>query len=141
MSMFNTIKGLQLQARKEKNIVLSSLYSCLISDAVKVATTKEKRDPTDEEIVALVKKFKVSSEEMMRVCTDYDCQVNIEIEIEALNSLLPTQLNEDELTKIISGFISTSDKVNMGAVMAYLKASFNGQYDGALASKIAKTLL
>ena len=54
------------------------------------------------------------------------------------------QLTEAELTSVISGIVATLPEVNqkqMGAVMKSLKASYEGQYDGQLASKLIKQAL
>ena len=54
---------------------------------------------------------------------------------------LPQQLSEVDLSKIIHDlFVITSvderDNKITGKIMAYLKAYYNGQFDGSMASKI-----
>ena len=59
-------------------------------------------------------------------------------EIAILNAYLPTQLSEDKLRTIIDEFRVENPDANVGAVMSYLKANYEGLYDGKLASTLAK---
>lgn len=59
-------------------------------------------------------------------------------EIKVIEEFLPQQLNEAELEKIITQIKSSDPSANMGSVMKNLKENYSGQYDGALASQIAK---
>ena len=61
-----------------------------------------------------------------------------ELELAILESYLPSQFSEDELRKIVSDYVSTTEGANMGSVMGYLKQHFGGQYDGKMASTVAK---
>ena len=65
----------------------------------------------------------------------------IKSEIAVLEGYLPTQLSEAELEKIINDLKAADAGLNMGGAMKALKASYAGQYDGKLASQIAKKLL
>ena len=67
-----------------------------------------------------------------------------ENELEILNGYLPKQLTEEELKEKISNIINDngfSGGKDMGKVMGLLKESFDGQYDGKMASQLVKTLL
>ena len=62
-------------------------------------------------------------------------------EIKIIEEFLPKQLSEDEVIKIIEGFISEnniSDISGMGLLMSEIKKKYSGQLDLGLASKIIK---
>ena len=63
---------------------------------------------------------------------------------EILESLLPKQLSEEELEKVIVEIVAAlPDKSprQMGAVMAELKKKYDGQFDGKTASGLVKKAL
>ena len=60
-------------------------------------------------------------------------------EIDILNAYLPQQLSEDKLRTIIDEFRLENPGANVGAIMGYLKANYEGLYDGKMASTLAKT--
>ena len=69
-------------------------------------------------------------------------QINdINEEIALINSFLPQQLSEQELEQIIGDLKSADEGLNMGGAMKALKENYAGQYDGKLASSIAKKVL
>lgn len=59
-------------------------------------------------------------------------------EIEILTSYLPKQLSEAELQKVIADFRASNPDANVGAVMGFLKANYEGLYDGKAASQLAR---
>lgn len=59
-------------------------------------------------------------------------------EIKVIEEFLPTQLSAGDLEKIITDIKSENPAANMGIAMKNLKEKYSGQYDGALASQIAK---
>lgn len=61
-------------------------------------------------------------------------------EIAILERFLPQQLSEEKLEKVIEQVLSDGAD-NLGAVMGALNKDFKGQFDGKLASTIAKRLL
>jgi len=145
MSMFENVKALQLKARKEKSVIGIALYSCIIGDAVKVATLKEKRDPTDEEMLQVIKKLKVGIEQTISYLQDHGqagADMKYEIELELLTDLLPKQMSEAEIRCVLVNLRAQTDKpFGMGEMMAHLKSTYPGQYDGSVASKVARNLL
>ena len=59
MSMLEQIKGAMFSARKARtDKVLSDLLTTLYSEAAMVGKTKRNGESTDEEVLAVVKKFK-----------------------------------------------------------------------------------
>ena len=65
----------------------------------------------------------------------------LKVEISILESFLPKQLSADEVEKILGDLKSATPGINMGAAMKLLKEKYSGQYDGKLASEIARRVL
>ena len=146
MSLLNQIKDAQLQARKERDEIKSSLFTTLYSEASMKGKNDGNRDSTDEEVIAVIKKFLNGVNETLEALKfSSDGRVKVAVlEKEILESLLPKQLSEDELRIAISALIAGLEERNpkaMGKIMAGLKAQFAGLYDGAVASKLIKEML
>ena len=134
-----------IQARRDRDQLTVNLLSTLISDISMVGKNDGNRDSTDEEAVRIIKKFLKSMEEMIHDTIDLEKIANIETEKKILNSYLPKQMTEEEITDCIKCFVAakeaTNDKTNLGEIMKALKEQFAGQYDGKTASRIARELL
>jgi len=135
MSTLTEIKTDLDHARKQKNQTLLTLLVTLYSEAVMVGKTKRNGDPTEEEVISVVKKFKLGVEEIAKI---KGINEELQNEIDLYNHYLPVMLTKDELTKIISDI---RPRDNLGQIMKYLKDNYAGIYDGKDASEIAKTLL
>lgn len=65
-------------------------------------------------------------------------------EREILEQYRPAQLNEQQLQHILHDMVQALQErtpKQMGVIMKRLKETYEGQYDGALASKLIKELL
>lgn len=133
MSLMLKIKEKQVEARKAGSAE-ASLYTTLLGEAAMVGKNAG-RDTTDDEVVAVVKKFIKNVDETIKALTDrnQDAQQFIS-ERAILEQFLPAQLSDSALREIAGGFDS------MPAFMKHLKENFAGQYDGKLASTVAKTV-
>lgn len=136
MTLIEQIKKDQLTARKNRDAVATSLLTVLMSEALMVAKNDGREAPTDEEVVASVRKFLKGNAEVQLHAKDEALDI-AKREAELLNGYLPKQLTEVEL----GGIITSLNEPNMGKIMAHLKANYTGQYDGALASKVVKKVL
>lgn len=90
----------------------------------------------DDKITSLLKKM---VENLKQIPSDTSA-----IEIELIERYLPKQLSEDELSNIITSYMSTNDIStikDMGKIMGFLKTNHSGQYDGNVANKIIKNLI
>lgn len=65
----------------------------------------------------------------------------LKIEMSVLESFLPAQMSAEAIEKILVDLKSKNTGLNMGAAMKLLKDTYSGQYDGKLASEIAKKVL
>lgn len=133
MSLIEKIKQDQVAARINRNSLAANLLTTLIGEAEMVGKNAGNRASTDAEVVAVIKKFIKNAEETLDALVKarrYDEVVAQEIHI--LKQYLPQQLGEYELKAIAVG------RANMPDFMKYLKENYAGQYDGKLASTVAR---
>lgn len=62
-------------------------------------------------------------------------------EISIIEAYLPKQLSSVELERIISDLKLENPALNLGVAMKALKDNYNGQYDGKIASQVARKIL
>lgn len=149
MTLIETIKKAQIQARKEKNEVSASTLTTLIGEAEMIGKNDGNRQSTDAEVTAVIKKFIKNIDETAAVLEkaaqpDVARLEKLAQEKVILTAFMPKQLSELELRDIVGSILLTFEDKNpklMGKVLGILKEKYAGQYDGALASKIAKEML
>lgn len=149
MTILENIKKDQITARKNKDEVASNLLTTLIGEADMIGKNNGNRATTDAEVMALVKKFIKNIDETILILNKDDSKNETKIaalnkEKSILNIYLPTQLSQEQLTlkmkEIIANQNLTGPK-SVGQLMKELKVNYDGQFDGTVASKIAKQLL
>ena len=134
MTLIAQIKEKQINARKSGNKE-ASLLTTLLGEASAVGKNAGNRETTDAEVVAVVKKFIKNIDETISALSSRNQDPSAFVaEKKVLEEFLPKQLSEDELKKI------AASRSGMPDFMKYLKEQFNGQYDGKLASSVAKTV-
>lgn len=144
MSLIEQIKTDSIAARKNPAEKLkASLLVTLHSEIVNVGKNKGNRLTTDEEAVAIIKKFASGCKEVIDALVGQnDERYNQAVqELAWLDGYLPKQLTEAELLDVINQILTSQPSANMGSVMKQLKADLPGRYDGALASKLIKSKL
>ncbi len=151
--LIDRIKADQLAARKARDSVAAGLLTTLIGEATSVseeefrtaaeAARTDGGEPaavtvpiTDEKVSATIVKFLKNARANRELMKAPDAK--IEREIALLSAYLPQQMTEAELRAAIDGFRRDNPGANVGAVMAFLKASHAGLYDGRMASQLAK---
>lgn len=130
MELLNKIKEDFMIAYKAKDMDRKNYLGFLKSEV-----TKESKTPDDAYIVG---KFKA----MVKNGAETD-SLN-ELELSVLNGYIPNQMSKDELTVVIAEFMAIDKlegKQNMGKIMKYLKEFHAGEYDGRMASELARELL
>ena len=147
MSILEKIKADSLAARKAKDAVSATLLTTLYSEAA-MKGKNANRETTDEEAIAVIKKFLKGVEETITHLKvsggNAGVLLNAEQERSILESYLPVQLTELDLQKIVGTMAQTLDDRSpkqMGVLMKKLKEQYEGQYDGAIASKVIKAIL
>ena len=133
------IKQDQLVARKNRDQIESTLLTTLIGEAEMVGKNNGNRDPFDEEVISVVKKFLKGVNETIDILSRSGHDVSqFEKEREILDSYLPTQLTKEKLivmldSAVVDGTL-VEDKSFKGAAMKWLKEHYSGQYDGPVAA-------
>mgnify|MGYP000042907762 CR=1 FL=1 len=143
--LLEKLQAASLDARKAQNTIAASLLTTLYSEAARVGKDQGNRVSTDEEVVAVVKKFSKNIDETLAALPEADARVAVlRIEKELLAAYLPQQLDEAGLSALVAelvGALADKSPKQMGVVMAGLKARAGGQYDGAMASRLVKAAL
>jgi len=147
MTLLAQIKSKQLQLRKERKSDLAASLSTFIGEAERIGKDDGNRETTEAETVAVLKKFIKNIDETIRVAGDYRDADRVEAAWEEktlLEQFLPTQLDGTKLQFVVAAAIQTtgaSTIKDMGKIMAELKSRYEGQFDGAEASKLIKAIL
>jgi len=141
MSLLNLMRADLLNVRKNRDETRIGVLTAQVDAVAMVGKNKGNRETTDEEAVNVVKKFLDTAREneaLLAARGDSDALAKTRVEIEVLECYMPSQMTEEELVSVIKEFIQTNPGSKIGDVMAYLKTSFSGRYDGKLASAITK---
>jgi len=142
MSLYQKLCSDLITARVNGASITKSVLSCVIADAVKLACVKVKRDPTDDECISVIKKAKVGQESILALGAKVSQRASeaATAEIEILDNYLPTILSEDALRAEIKEYCDSASR-RLVDVMGYLKRVFPNQYDGKLATTIAREFI
>ncbi len=133
MSLLNKIKEQQLNSRKNGEKEAAMLLTTLLGEASSVGKNAGNRETTDAETVAVIKKFIKNIDETISALSQHNQDFSkFSNEKQILEAFLPKQLSEYELNNI------AKTQKSMPEFMKYLKENFSGQYDGKLASSVAK---
>lgn len=143
MSMLNEIRKDQLHSRKMHDGIRSRLLTTLLSEASNVGLNDGKRESTNEEVVAMIKKFLKGNKETIEALTDKNQPIDEQVaEKIILEGYLPTQLTEQQIEALVRcSFDGEPSMKMMGPIMKSLKEGYEGQYDGKLASEVVKRVL
>ena len=150
MSLRNQIEEKLNQALKEKD---KNTYPTLrlivsaIKDAEIANRSKEKKDVSDSDITAILKKMikqRNESCELYKKAGRTELLDNEKKEIDVINAFLPKQLNEEETKKICEEAIKSAGATSMkdmGKVMGVLKSKYADTLDFSKVSSVIKGLL
>lgn len=135
--LYSRIKQDQQSYRKAKDHALAGILGCVLGDAVNLATKSEKRDPTDEECLKIIRKTVAGLDEVLQ----YSNTIVDANQRACLVKYLPQQITGQDLyNEIYSYCMADGDNVRLKDIMTYLARTFPGCYDGKEASEIAKVL-
>ena len=145
MTLIEQIRADQIAARKQRLTEKAGQLTTLLAEAERVGLDDGKRESTDAEVIAVVKKFIKNLEDTMGVLADGDSSVRVKLEEERdlYNEYLPAQLDEAQLKAVIDDIIGDQEKSMklMGSTMKTLKERHGGEFDGKLASTLVKQAL
>lgn len=141
--LIDRIKDDQLQARKDRDKVIASLLTTLLGEAQMIGKNDGNRDSTDNEVIAVIKKFVKNLKELLKVTESDSKEEQLALyEIDVLEEYLPTQLSKNEIIlEVTTIILELMEDPNMGQVMKAMKEKFNGNYDGRVVSEVVKELL
>lgn len=144
-TLYQQIKTEQLEARKAKITLTSSLLTTLLGEiqSSTIGTTASSSgdfNPSDSEVLKVINKFIKNAKETLKLKPD---NVTVSLELKLLENYLPKQLTDDELKQIISDIVSkfhenVQPNGRIGLVMKELKVNYENRYD---ASKVKDIIL
>jgi len=138
--LLQQIKADQVRARKLKDKASTSILTTLYSEAANVGLNDGKRESTDAEVIAVVKKFVKGIDDTLKIRASEE----LSFERKIILTYLPKQMTLGELgiaVRQIMADAGLSSMKDMGKVMAALKAEYGGEYDGKMASNVVKAEL
>ena len=143
--LIETLHKDMITARQGNDHVAKNLLVTLYSEALMVGKNKRNGNPTDEEVIATIKKFASNVEETIKTLREiHRDTVKQQQELHILHGYLPQQLDHATLDAVVHTIIhemKLEGPKSMGTVMAELKKNYSGRYDGKMASEIVKTIL
>ena len=150
MSLKDQIEEKLNQALKEKDKKTYPALRLIVSaikDAEIANRTKEKKDISDSDITAILKKMikqRNESCEVYKKAGRNELLANETREIEVINAFLPKQLNDEETKKICEEAVKSLSAVSMkdmGKVMGVLKSKHADTLDFSKVSSLLKQFL
>lgn len=141
MSLLETIKKDQFEARKAKEALKASLLTTLYSEAA-MKGKNAGRETTDEETTQVIQKFLKGVNETIGYLEkgggdNAEALATVKAEKSILENYLPEMTNEAELCVEIA-FLKATGATSIGAIMKGLKDKFGARLDSKLASQLAK---
>lgn len=133
--LIDEIKKLNMQAMKERNAHKKDAYSNIISKYQLLVTAN--KNPNDEDVLKIIQKINKELHEeleMYQKANKEEFVSKLNIQIEAIEALLPKLMSEEEIRKEIT---SLEDK-SIKSVMKHFKDNFTDKVDMSLVSKISK---
>lgn len=119
---------------KDKASLLATLISEAKTDALKV----EKRDPTDDEMLAKIRKFIKNNDEALKV-VEGDAADKLKAENDLLGQWLPQMMDADAVKALVAQIVADNPGANMGQIMGQLKG--RPDVDMKIASGLVKDAL
>jgi hypothetical protein len=142
MNLLQRIRDDQLDARKSKATAKARVLTLLISDAERIGKDDGNRQPTDMEVVAVIKKHLNGVKECLTLQLQPLDKLAKELELQILTEYLPQQMNESQMISALQVLkTSTVNALTMPVIMGYFKSQYPGQYDGEQLSSLAQRFI
>ncbi len=138
-ALADRLQGDLNSARKSQDKIGVLLLGTILSD-VKNKKIELRRDPTDEEVIDVLRKGikrRRESIEMYDKGGRADLADKERAEAAALEQYLPAQVNEDDIRAAVRAAIAAG-ATSMGPLMGRVNPEFKGRTDGSVISRIAK---
>lgn len=143
MTLIDQIKAEFLAARKDRNTLATSTFSTLLGEIERIGKNDGNRQTTDQEAVAVIKKFIKSIDEVIGYVGASDLQ-SLVYEKKLIEQFLPKQMTSSELITVMNSLkeeLGITNSKQMGALLKTMKERYTGLFDGKVASEIAKEIL
>ena len=128
-------------------MITSSIKNIEINNRTSSKDESSNESLSDNEIIQLLTKMikqRKESAEIYKESDRSDLEKKENDEIEIIEKYMPSQINDDEIDKLINEIINETGSSNikdMGRVMTILKENYSGQMDFGKASLIVKEKL
>ena len=137
----NKIKQDQLDARKAKDTVRSSLLTTLLGEASPSGT----QTVSEDNVIEVVKKFYKNLAENREIYVERNQSTDgVDAEISIILEYLPSQLTVEEIEEIVDDLIVKYEIKNMGGmkiIMPYMIENYTDRYNGKEVKKIVQSKL
>lgn len=143
MSLIEKVKADQVAARIAKESLKAVLLTTLLGEAQAVGK-KACRDTTDDEVVAVVKKFIKGINDTLEFLKDQNAAATAVCVAEKaiLEVYLPSQMTESQIYDVVFNCkLNEPPNTYKGQLMAHMKKNFAGQYDGKMAASVIDAML
>lgn len=140
MSLLETIKKDQFEARKSKDAIKASLLTTLYSEASMIGKNAGNRETTDDETIKVIQKFLKGVNETITILEKASNVASLGSSVrekEILEAYLPKMATEAEVRATVSE-LKAMGATNIGEIMKLLKLRFGSALDGKMASQLAK---
>jgi uncharacterized protein YqeY len=141
MSLLEVLTRDRLAAFKARNKVKATLLATVIAEAKTAVRKQANRDPGDEEILAIIRKFIKNNKDTM-AAAPAETVAKLEAENELLDGYLPRMLDDQQLEALVQPLVEALPEKSpraMGPIMGRLKG--RADVDMKKASAIVKRLL
>lgn len=144
--MLDKIQSDLKQAQLARDEIKVSTLRLLISE-IKNAEIAKGSELADQDIISVIQKEAKKRKEAIaafRAGGREEAAVKEEAELKVLESYLPAQISNEELTKIVDGIINETGATSiqdMGKVMGAAMSKVKGQADGTAVSNLVKERL
>lgn len=142
--MKDKLKTAMKESMKAKDKLAVETIRSLLSAIQYVEMEKKTDELSDEQCMAAMKgELKKQQESLEYAQKDGRAEMIDEVNkrIATIELFLPKQLSREELATEIEKIAGENPDANIGVIMKSLGASFPGQYNGKLASEVAKEVL
>lgn len=142
--MVNKIRERFIQVRKDKNIILKSLYESLVNKIIVAEKSGQYQLPLNDDIIlSLVKKeMKERKESQSYFKLGQDKYTEFDIQIVELNRYLPQQLSEDEVKDIIRKIVlNNKEEKNRGKLIGLSVKEIGDRFDKSKISNMVGEVL
>lgn len=135
-----TITSQMKDAMRARDAVKLETLRYVLSQ-IKYSEIDKKRDLTDDEIIGVLANEVKKRKEAIKLFADSGRDQLVseeEVKLGTITSLLPEQLSQEEVERIVDEAILKVGKANMGMIMKEVSPQTRGRADGSMVSAIVK---